>query len=190
MTSSLLETAVVRGVTNPPGESQIHGEQHWKAVALMGFELARAMPGTPWDLEMLLQFAQLHDVMRENDDEDPEHGARAAELFTELVIHPGIPEFSPYSERTMALAYAIHHHTDPGVADEADTHSPTVGLCWDADRLNLWRVGKAPHDDYLTTVAAKSRIMKKRGHYFAVEMYGALPGWDEIALMMQNLRFP
>jgi hypothetical protein len=33
---------------------------------------------------------------------------------------------------------------------------PTIGACWDADRLNLWRVGVAPARRLLSTAAARS----------------------------------
>ena len=33
---------------------------------------------------------------------------------------------------------------------------PTIGACWDADRLNLWRVGVAPARGMLSTAAARS----------------------------------
>jgi uncharacterized protein len=32
---------------------------------------------------------------------------------------------------------------------------PTIGACWDADRLNLWRVGKTPDPRLLSTAAAR-----------------------------------
>jgi uncharacterized protein len=44
------------------------------------------------------------------------------------------------------------------VAEHADgqtTDNPTVAVCWDADRLNLWRVGHAPDERLLSTVAAR-----------------------------------
>ena len=34
------------------------------------------------------------------------------------------------------LAFACEEHTNGGIGPD-----PTVGVCWDADRLNLWRVG-------------------------------------------------
>jgi uncharacterized protein len=40
------------------------------------------------------------------------------------------------------------------------TVDPTLGVCWDSDRLNLWRVGIQPSLRYLSTVPARdvSRI--------------------------------
>ena len=49
----------------------------------------------------------------------------------------------------LCLACALH-------ADGLVTTDPTVGACWDADRLNLWRVGLAPARAMLSTAAASS----------------------------------
>ena len=50
------------------------------------------------------------------------------------------------------LAYACRHHSD-GLT-EADV---TVQTCWDADRLDLARVGIEPEPRLLCTQQAKSR---------------------------------
>ena len=82
---------------------------------------------------MIFLFALLHDSMRLNDSIDPEHGPRAAafagELHAEGVLHatPGQLEL---------LQYACFEHTNGLVSSD-----PTVGVCWDADRLDLPRVG-------------------------------------------------
>ena len=34
--------------------------------------------------------------------------------------------------------------------------NPTVGVCWDADRLNLWRVEIKPDPRFLSTQPARS----------------------------------
>ena len=40
-----------------------------------------------------------------------------------------------------------------------DPHAdPTIGTCWDADRLDLWRVGITPHVRFLCTAAAHDRV--------------------------------
>jgi hypothetical protein len=48
------------------------------------------------------------------------------------------------------LAHAMHHHTDGLTTDD-----PLVGACWDADRLDLPRVGIAPVGRYLSTATAR-----------------------------------
>jgi hypothetical protein len=49
------------------------------------------------------------------------------------------------------LVYACNEHTFGGISSD-----PTVAVCWDADRLNLWRVGIRPDPLLLSTAVAKS----------------------------------
>ena len=48
------------------------------------------------------------------------------------------------------LYTACRDHTDGEVTDD-----PTLGVCWDADRLNLWRAAIAPNPRWLSTAPAK-----------------------------------
>jgi len=48
------------------------------------------------------------------------------------------------------LDYAIRHHVDGDVSDD-----PTIGTCWDADRLDLGRVGIVPDERYMSTARGK-----------------------------------
>ena len=49
------------------------------------------------------------------------------------------------------LGFACEEHTNGGVGRD-----PTVGVCWDADRLNLRRVGIRPDPRLLSTGAARN----------------------------------
>ena len=67
------------------------------------------------------------------------------------------------------LGFACEEHTNGGVGRDL-----TVGVCWDADRLNLWRVGIQPDPRLLSTEAARSeeRIVWARdlqGEHFTWE---------------------
>ena len=76
------------------------------------------------------------------------HGPRAAEFAGQLraagVIALDDSDFE-------LLAFACARHSD-GLT-RADI---TVQVCWDADRLDLGRVGVKPHPRYLCTPAAKT----------------------------------
>ena len=52
--------------------------------------------------------------------------------------------------RAELLRVACAHHTDGVLHDD-----PPVGTCWDADRLDLGRVGIRPRPELLCTVAAR-----------------------------------
>ena len=77
----------------------------------------------------------------------PLHGPRGAALARELRGEA----FELEDEEMDLLAFACEEHTNGGVGPD-----PTMGVCWDADRLNLWRVGIRPDPRWLSTEAAKS----------------------------------
>lgn len=189
----ILRLAIETGlVTNPPGKSPYHGDKHWKSVALVGLHLSRQTPGA--SMPIIFTFAMLHDLCRLHDSNpgegpDPEHGHRAAAMFLRMVDSPGVEEFPPYEGRTEILAHAIACHVE---AQNGEGLNVNVGLCWDADRLTLPRVGIVPDDRYLTTDAAKLEsskdfalhlcIMQRNGYPF--------PSWTEIRKETEEYRWP
>ena len=48
------------------------------------------------------------------------------------------------------LQYACRWHTQGGISSD-----PTIGACWDADRLDLTRVGIVPNPDLMSTEPGK-----------------------------------
>jgi uncharacterized protein len=121
----------------------IHGEDHWQRVARIGVEIAKAVPAC--DIWVVLLFAVLHDARRETDDTDVEHGPRAADLARRL--RGQLFELSDARLELLEAACFAH-------AYGRTSRDPTVGVCWDADRLDLWRLGTRPHPRYLSTSAA------------------------------------
>lgn len=126
-------------------DSSIHGESHWQRVAAAGLTLLPETPGA--DPALVFLFALFHDSMRLNDNYDPLHGPRGAALARELRGET----FELEDAEMGLLAFACEEHTNGGVGSD-----PTVGVCWDADRLNLWRVGIRPNPQFLSTEAARS----------------------------------
>jgi uncharacterized protein len=53
------------------------------------------------------------------------------------------------------LQQAIRLHTS-GLT----TNDPTIGTCWDADRLDIVRAGMTPNAQYLSTEAGKKVAIK------------------------------
>ncbi len=127
----------------------IHGIHHWRRVRAIGIKLA---PKTGASIELVELFAFLHDLKRVDDGSDRHHGKRAAEYIRTI---QGKYIFLPQVELDL-LCYACEFHT-AGLTD-ADI---TVQTCWDADRLDLGRVGIRPDKRLLCTEAAKDPgIMK------------------------------
>jgi len=122
--------------------ASIHGLSHWRRVERYG-RLPAVREGC--DPLTVVLFAYPHDFLRENDGSDPRHGPRAADFI----------------ER---------HWADVGAAVAADllgelafAPSREVALCWDADRLDLPRVGIEPALEYFHTDAAKAIV--RSGEY-------------------------
>lgn len=108
-----------------------HGARHWFAVLANGYRLAREVPGV--DLVVVTWFALLHDCKREHDLDDPLHGERASAYAGDLA---DAGDLRIALDRVQLLRAAIRGHVGRSV-----TSHPTLGVCWDADRLELPRVG-------------------------------------------------
>jgi uncharacterized protein len=123
----------------------IHGAAHWQRVRENGLRIAKQSGADPLIVEL---FAFLHDCCREDDGTDPGHGERAAEFSLTLrgtIIHLSDAEFALLHE-------AIRDH-ELGLT-KGDI---TVLTCWDADRLDLGRVGIRPDPRYLCTDFARKK---------------------------------
>jgi uncharacterized protein len=92
-------------------------------------------------------FSFLHDTCRLHDGADTAHG-HEARLFVENLFADRQLDISPFE--LIQLADAIEYHSDGYT--EAD---PVIQACWDADRLDLGRVGILPNSKYLCTNTAK-----------------------------------
>jgi uncharacterized protein len=126
-----------------------HGITHWARVLENGLRLAGE---TGANIEVVRLFAILHDSRRINEGSDPDHGPRAAEFARTLrgrLFDLPEPEF-----RLLHRACAGHTH-------ERTHPDMTIQTCWDADRLDLGRVGITPHPSRLCTEAARRPGMIK-----------------------------
>jgi len=129
-------------------EFSIHGIDHWDRVARNGLSLN--VPKA--DMDVILCFAYLHDVERQDDGYEEEHGPRAAKLIDEI--------------RNSVLGFLDHKQI--GLLKEAcalhttchRTGNPTIDACFDSDRLDLTRVGIIPDPDKMATKegAEKARL--------------------------------
>jgi uncharacterized protein len=120
-----------------------HGVSHWARVLENGLRLAEE---TGADIEVVRLFAIFHDSQRFNEGIDDGHGQRGAELAARLW-----GEWFTISDDQFDLLYeACAHHTDGKT-----TADITIQTCWDADRLDLGRVGSCPNPERLCTKAAK-----------------------------------
>lgn len=121
-----------------------HGFAHWMRVLHNGRLLAETENA---NLKIVELFCLLHDTQRQNEDRDPEHGPRAADYAR--AIRGTL--FDLEDDEMELLDEALRYHSDGYV--EADI---TIQVCWDADRLDLGRVGIRPSCHKLCTATAKS----------------------------------
>ncbi len=117
-----------------------HGVAHWARVLENGLRLAQ-MTGA--NVEVVQLFAVFHDSRRVNEGTDDGHGQRGAELAARLR-----GRFTLSDNDFDLLHFACAHHTD-GLMDG----DITIQTCWDADRLDLGRVGITPEPERLCTKA-------------------------------------
>jgi uncharacterized protein len=131
-----------------------HGIVHWARVLENGLRIAEVNGA---HTEVVTLFALFHDSKRINEHWDKDHGLRGADFARSLrenLVHLDDVQFDlPYE--------ACRLHADGLV--EAD---PTLQACWDADRLDLGRVGILPRPQRLCTEAARSLL--DRAHHRAV----------------------
>lgn len=121
----------------------IHGAPHWTRVRENGLRLAARTGAKSRVVEL---FAFLHDARRLHDGHDPQHGQRAAHFAKELA--GSAFQLEPADLELLTIACSKH-------SDGLITGDITVMTCWDADRLDLGRVGNRPRPDLLCTAAAR-----------------------------------
>lgn len=135
-----------------------HGPDHWGRVSQHAVATARSLGINPLIPHL---FGMVHDSQREDEGHDPGHGPRAAAWVAEHA-HDLFHFLSPQDIDLLALACELH--------SEGETEGPPqVQACWDADRLDLWRVGIEPNPRYLScdysknphVIADADRFMKR-----------------------------
>ena len=123
-----------------------HGVVHWARVLENGLRISE-LNGA--DREVVTLFAMFHDSRRVNEYRDDDHGLRGAELARSLrgnLVHLDDNRFDTLFE-------ACRLHTDGLISRD-----PALQACWDADRLDLGRVGITPVADRLCTEVARDLV--------------------------------
>jgi uncharacterized protein len=137
--------AVVRPQFRLDFADGVHGLPHWSRVWLHGRALAARLDVDPG---VLAWFAFLHDSQRHNDHVDPQHGRRAADFALRLRREGVICELADLDFEQLCEAMRLH-------SDGHTVGEPAILDCWDADRLDLARVGITPCPARLCTAPAR-----------------------------------
>lgn len=142
MNHKLLIRAILEDYALPTDGT--HGVSHWARGMENGLRLAEL---TNANKAVVRLFALFHDSKRVNEGTDHDHGRRGAEFAASLRGNL----FDLPDDQFDLLHAACSAHTD-GLTD-ADI---TIQTCWDADRLDLGRVGIMPQPSRLCNDAAMS----------------------------------
>jgi uncharacterized protein len=121
----------------------IHGIRHWERVYRIGSVLSHRMGA---DLQVVQAFAWVHDARRYTDGSDPDHGKRGAAFARQ--INDQYLYLTAGQLDVLCTACTYHSRGDTAM-------DPTVGTCWDADRLDLARLSIEPDPGMLSTSAAR-----------------------------------
>jgi len=128
--------------------SVIHGIAHWKTVERNGHYLAKFNSA---DIKVISYFSYFHDCMRENEGEDVKHGLRGAKFAEKSRNLIDLTDI-----QFKQLTDACKGHTY-GKRPECIT----INTCWDADRLDIRRVGISPSAEFLFNEEAKRIAIQK-----------------------------
>ncbi len=123
----------------------LHGVAHWARVFENGCRLCDEMKVSR---DVITLFAVFHDSRRANEGHDPEHGSRGALLAEQFRGQ----QFDISDADFERLQFACTWHTSKKYHDDT-----IIQCCWDADRLDLGRVGVVPDRRFLNTSAAKQK---------------------------------
>ena len=126
-----------------------HGVSHWERVERNGLLLAT----DEVNRTVVRLFAYLHDKWRVDNWEDLEHGKRAAENLPALrgTLLECLTDDEFELLRTACELHTVCHSTG----------NPTIDACFDADRLDLMRVGIMPDPERMAT---------ERGKFYATNL--------------------
>ena len=135
---------------------ETHGLSHWERVERNGIILSMENGAIRENvnIKVVRYFAYLHDKCRLNDWTDLEHGVRSADMLP-TIRDTILKDFT--DEEVALLEKACRYHTT-----EQRTGIPTVDICFDADRLDLGRVGIVPNPKLMAT---------EQGAYYAANIH-------------------
>ena len=129
----------------------LHGIKHWESV-YKNTKLLASYYNVNSDVFEL--FALLHDSKREDEDKDILHGKRAA-LFVKELIKLKVINLNHEDKNRLIFACSNHTKTNKKAKLFNDL---VVQICFDADRLDIERVGLIPQEEYFSTSYAKKIV--------------------------------
>ena len=142
-----------------------HGLEHWLRVLINGRLLADVNGA---DIQVVEHFALVHDIGRINEHYDVHHGEQAAKFVKSFSKWFNLDEHQLY-----LLTEACKYHSAGRIIPNV-----TIQTCWDADRLDLGRVGIKPKAAYLGTPLARDQKFLEQA-YARSKMCFVLEGFSD-----------
>lgn len=140
----------------------VHGIDHWTRVLQNGIILCDKNPNL--NKNIIIAFSFFHDVGRTREDDEPIHGYNGGRrlLKYKYKINLTKEEIDKCYEACVDHTHTRHHK------------DPQIAACWDADRLDLYRVGVMPDVDYLNLEESKEEDIIKEA---ATRSWDKRPDW-------------
>ena len=133
---------------------EVHGMGHLRRVSSTAGRMAAILDE---DIESAVVGGFLHDCARTDDGGGTSHAHSSAQLAKDIMI-------TCYPHLDIArLCRGIAQHADGMITDD-----PLIGCVWDADRLDLSRLGIEVDLDLLSTFVARRLVMLQRSVWSAV----------------------
>ncbi len=126
--------------------SSIHDINHWKRVAKIGLMLCKEVKSADYDVVFLFSFFHDSLIIFDNNNQDPHHGIRAANYVIKMIQQ--LYKLGLTKQQINILVDACKYHVDGKTSS-----APTIGVCWDADRIDLF--GEELEQEFLSTGYAK-----------------------------------
>ena len=164
-TSFLLTPSIILPHITPLAKhnSSLHGIAHWTRVHRYGLLLADSLGLSEAEKLAIALFGWTHDLARTDDGGGNQHsldGAKYVHVVTKTL-------FNDFPEDILnIISCAIRYHSDGMNAEEALHELPianhsnwshesvlnVISCCWDADRLDLLRLGIVPDESKMSTI--------------------------------------
>jgi uncharacterized protein len=158
-------------ILSPSSRSPVHGEDHWRRVVTNGLDMTAEVGADPL---LVVLFGIFQDSMRFSEHRDDGHGRRGG--FLARCLNAELMGLS--DERLDLLDLACRSHTDGTTSDD-----PTIGVCWDADRLDLCRLGRQVDPRAMSTAPGRTPPVQER----AAAHLAAAPEWLAIFQRLARL---
>ena len=155
----------------PKELSSIHGVEHWDRVA----EFGKMLYVEGADMDVIMAFAYLHDSERKGDGYDYNHGLDASK-FVDAIRHSKLSFLDDGQISKLKRACELH-------TDVHRTGDITIDICFDADRMDLFRVGIIPLPERMATKQGSELVSRPD----FIDFYVDFVDWFRMGMLQDGI---